>query len=91
MPSVVARVYIVRHGETDYNRQGIVQGQIDTPLNEAGVEQARLAADALEDTPFEVAYSSDLQRARRVSALQYSRSLCCTASGGGMPLLSVYK
>ena len=66
-PTVVARVYIVRHGETDHNRQGIVQGQLDTPLNEAGVEQARLAADALEDTPFEVAYSSDLQRARRVS------------------------
>ena len=65
--TILARVYIVRHGETDYNRQGIVQGQIDTPLNEAGVEQARLAADALEDTPFEVAYSSDLQRARRVS------------------------
>ena len=66
-PPATTTVYLVRHGETDYNRQGIVQGQIDTPLNEAGIEQARLAADALEDTPFEVAYSSDLQRARRVS------------------------
>ncbi len=66
MSIVVARVYIIRHGETDANRQGIVQGQLDTPLNDAGVEQARLTADALEDTPFEVAYSSDLQRARRV-------------------------
>ncbi|KAI0723888.1 phosphoglycerate mutase-like protein [Cerioporus squamosus] len=69
MSTVVARVYIVRHGETDFNRQGIVQGQIDTPLNDAGVEQARLTADALEDTPFEVAYSSDLQRARRTAEI----------------------
>ena len=66
MPSVVARVYIVRHGETDHNREGIMQGQLDTALNAAGVEQARLAADALEDVPFGVAYSSDLERARKV-------------------------
>ena len=63
---VVARVYIVRHGETDHNRQGIIQGQLDTALNAAGIEQARLAADALEAVPFGVAYSSDLQRARKV-------------------------
>lgn len=65
--TVVARVYIVRHGETEHNRQGIVQGQLDTPLNDTGVEQAQLAADALEDVPFGVAYGSDLQRARKVS------------------------
>ncbi|RPD66483.1 phosphoglycerate mutase-like protein [Lentinus tigrinus ALCF2SS1-7] len=68
-PTVVAKVYIVRHGETDFNRQGIVQGQIDTPLNDAGVEQAQLAALALQDTPFDVAYSSDLQRARRTAEI----------------------
>ncbi|KAL7283673.1 hypothetical protein ACG7TL_003109 [Trametes sanguinea] len=62
---VVAKVYIVRHGETEENRQGIMQGQLDTPLNAAGVRQAELAADALADVPFGAAYSSDLQRARK--------------------------
>ncbi|KAI0373013.1 phosphoglycerate mutase-like protein [Pilatotrama ljubarskyi] len=71
--TVVAKVYIVRHGETDHNRQGIIQGQLDTPLNAAGVRQAQLAADALEDVPFEsdggAAYSSDLQRARKTAEI----------------------
>ncbi|KAI0707771.1 phosphoglycerate mutase-like protein [Earliella scabrosa] len=67
--TVVARVYIVRHGETDHNREGIMQGQLDTALNAAGVEQARLAADALEDVPFGVAYSSDLERARKTAEI----------------------
>ena len=65
--TVVARVYIVRHGETDANREEIIQGQLDTALNAVGIGQARLTADALEDVPFGAAYSSDLQRARRVS------------------------
>lgn len=64
--TVVVKVYIVRHGETEENRQGIMQGQLDTPLNAAGLRQAELAADALEDVPFGAAYSSDLQRARKV-------------------------
>ncbi|PIL24305.1 hypothetical protein GSI_14058 [Ganoderma sinense ZZ0214-1] len=66
--AVVARVYIVRHGETDANRQGVIQGQLDTALNEAGIQQARLVADALEDVPLGAAYSSDLQRARKTWA-----------------------
>ena len=61
------RVYIVRHGETEHNRLGIMQGHLDTALNDTGVAQARLAADALADAPFAAAYSSDLQRARKVA------------------------
>ncbi|KAI8989772.1 phosphoglycerate mutase-like protein [Trametes punicea] len=67
--TVVARVYIVRHGETDENRHGIIQGQLDTPLNATGVHQAELAADALADVPFGAAYSSDLQRARKTAEI----------------------
>ncbi len=38
----VTHLFLVRHGETDYNRQGIVQGRgIDVPLNELGRRQAR--------------------------------------------------
>ncbi len=64
--AVVARVYIVRHGETDANREGIIQGHLDTALNAAGIQQARLVADALDDVPIGAAYTSDLQRARKV-------------------------
>lgn len=65
MPAAI--VYLVRHGETDENRLGIMQGQMDTALNAAGLEQATLAASALENVPFVAAHSSDLSRAVKVS------------------------
>ncbi|KIM79625.1 hypothetical protein PILCRDRAFT_823162 [Piloderma croceum F 1598] len=58
-----AIVHIVRHGETDENRQKIIQGQLDTVLNAAGLDQARRVAGALRANPFDVAFSSDLSRA----------------------------
>lgn len=57
------RVYIVRHGETEENKQKIIQGQLDTALNSEGERQADLVAEALRDVPFDVSYSSDLRRA----------------------------
>ncbi|KAI0086218.1 histidine phosphatase superfamily [Irpex rosettiformis] len=59
----VVNIYLVRHGETDENRAMIMQGQLDTKLNAAGLEQAQLAANALENVRFVAAYSSDLSRA----------------------------
>lgn len=63
---IIARIYIVRHGETDANRMGVLQGQMDTQLNETGIAQAKMTAEALEKVPFLVAYSSDLSRAAKV-------------------------
>jgi broad specificity phosphatase PhoE len=40
-------VYFIRHGETDWNRQGLIQGWIDIPLNETGHSQARAIATTL--------------------------------------------
>ena len=57
------RVYIVRHGETEENKQKIIQGHLDSPLNSEGERQADLVAGALKDVPFDVCYSSDLRRA----------------------------
>jgi broad specificity phosphatase PhoE len=59
----IIRVYIVRHGETEENKQKIIQGHLDTPLNSEGERQADLVAHALKDVPFDVCYSSDLRRA----------------------------
>ncbi|KAG9015117.1 hypothetical protein FRB94_004236 [Tulasnella sp. JGI-2019a] len=61
MPSIL--VYLVRHGETAENRQHIIQGQLDTQLNETGRDQARRLAISLKDTQFARVYSSDLTRA----------------------------
>ncbi|KAF9484702.1 phosphoglycerate mutase-like protein [Pholiota conissans] len=63
MTSETRRVYLVRHGETQANRDGIIQGQQDTVLNAMGEEQARLVGEALKDVEFRLAFSSDLSRA----------------------------
>lgn len=52
-----------RHGQTDYNRQFRVQGQVDTPLNEVGRTQARAAAEHLLQLPISWIVASPLQRA----------------------------
>ena len=72
----VVKFYIVRHGETDANRQRIIQGHLDTELNAAGVAQAQLTADALANIPLTAAYTSDLKRARKVriqGAMRYNK------------------
>lgn len=58
-------VYLIRHGETDWNIQGRWQGHADVPLNEIGYQQARLLARRLanEGVTFSAIYSSDLARA----------------------------
>ena len=49
-------------GETASNKAGVLQGQLDTPLNETGIQQAKLAGDSLKTTKFDIAYTSDLKR-----------------------------
>jgi 2,3-bisphosphoglycerate-dependent phosphoglycerate mutase len=56
-------LFLVRHGETLFNRRGLMQGWVDSPLTEAGVEQARHAAEQLRDRPLVAAYSSTSGRA----------------------------
>jgi len=61
------RIYLVRHGETDANREGVIQGQIDTQLNELGKRQAELVALRLRSISFDIALTSDLSRATRTA------------------------
>ena len=59
---------LVRHGETDWNRDGRWQGGSDTRLNDLGREQARELAEQL-DGSIDVLYSSDLARARETAEI----------------------
>jgi probable phosphoglycerate mutase len=61
-------LYLVRHGETDANRQLRWQGHRDTALNALGRAQAEEVADALAPIPFAAVYASDLARARDTAA-----------------------
>ncbi|RGZ27135.1 alpha-ribazole phosphatase [Veillonella sp. AM51-8BH] len=56
-------LYIVRHGETDWNKMGKYQGITDVPLNENGLNQAKACGEALKDITFDRILSSDLSRA----------------------------
>lgn len=56
-------IWLIRHGETDFNRQGIVQGSgVDTSLNEEGQRQARAFFDHYRSEPFDKILISNLQR-----------------------------
>ena len=61
------RLCIVRHGETAWNAEGRVQGQLDIPLSEVGQAQALALAAALAGERFEAIYSSDLARVRQTA------------------------
>ncbi len=56
------RIILVRHGETDWNKQGRFQGQIDIPLNQNGKAQAQAASLFLKDISIQKAFSSSLSR-----------------------------
>jgi len=57
------RIILVRHGETDWNRENRIQGGVDIPLNERGKGQARDIASKLAHTVIDYIYSSRLSRA----------------------------
>ncbi len=63
------RLWLVRHGETDWNATGRYQGQTDIPLNAAGLAQARGLLPTFAGLPIAAIYSSDLQRAAATAAL----------------------
>ncbi|WP_295566212.1 histidine phosphatase family protein [uncultured Holdemanella sp.] len=55
--------YIVRHGETQFNVKGRIQGWCDSPLTDLGVEQAKKLGKELNDFPFDVCFCSTSERA----------------------------
>ncbi len=62
-------LYITRHGKTDWNVIQKLQGHVDIPLNEEGIESARTAGIKYKDIHFDVCYCSPLDRARKTAEL----------------------
>jgi len=59
-------LYIVRHGQTEFNKLGIIQGRgVDTDLNDEGRKQAALFFEAYKNVPFDKAYISALKRTQQ--------------------------
>jgi broad specificity phosphatase PhoE len=65
----VTTLLLVRHGETDWNADGRLQGQTDRPLSDFGRRQARQLADELAAEELDAIYSSDLVRARETAEM----------------------
>ena len=63
------RMYIIRHGETEWNAAGRLQGQTDISLNENGVRLARITGQALSHVNFDLIITSPLKRARQTAEL----------------------
>jgi broad specificity phosphatase PhoE len=77
-----ARLYVARHGETEWNRVGRWQGATDVPLNDAGRSQALELAERLRGVTLAGIASSDLVRAAETASL--------VAHALGLPVLGTY-
>lgn len=58
-------IYFVRHGETDFNKFQVSQGQLDTSLNYQGLKEAQAVAEKLKDYKFDIIFCSPLIRAKQ--------------------------
>lgn len=73
------KIYVMRHGQTDWNVAKRLQGRSDTELNENGRELARKTGEALLTVPFTIAFTSPLKRAKETAAL--------ALGGRGVPIV----
>jgi len=73
-------LFLFRHGETDWNREGRLQGHTDTPLNQTGLVQAQALSEILRPHRLDAVVSSDLSRARNTAQI--------VAEALGLPLFT---
>uniref|UniRef100_A0AAQ4RVR2 fructose-2,6-bisphosphate 2-phosphatase n=1 Tax=Gasterosteus aculeatus aculeatus TaxID=481459 RepID=A0AAQ4RVR2_GASAC len=77
MKTLTFALSLIRHGETQYNKDGLLQGQaIDSPLSESGLQQAEAAGCYLKDVEFSNVFSSNMLRAQQTAEtiMKHNRS-----------------
>lgn len=65
----MVKLFIVRHGKTDWNEKGLVQGWTDIPLNETGIKDAEDLAKTFDKSMVDVCLCSSLKRARQTAQI----------------------
>ena len=63
----MTKICLIRHGETDWNAMGKIQGKTDIPLNENGKRQAQQCRDYLKDSNWDIIVTSPLKRAKQTA------------------------
>ncbi len=79
----IKKIYLVRHGQTDFNLQGIVQGSgVDSSLNQKGRAQARAFFEMYQHVPFDKIYVSSLRRTKESAQLFIDKGIPYEALAG---------
>ena len=76
---MLKNIYIVRHGKTEWNKLGKMQGFTNIPLCQDGINSAISLRDSIKDIKFEICYSSPLDR-----ALETAKIIC----GNNIPIIT---
>ncbi len=69
-------LFVVRHGETDFNKEGRYLGRTDAPLNSTGIAQAEQLAEKARSLAIKIIYCSPLKRARKTAEIIKSKHHC---------------
>lgn len=67
------KLYLIRHGQTEWNIDGKIQGKTDIPLNHTGIHQAELLSKAMDQNPVTAVFSSPLKRACQTAEIVADR------------------
>jgi probable phosphoglycerate mutase len=87
----VLRLYLARHGETEWNRDRRLQGSADIALNDTGRRQAAALADRLRGVQLDAVYSSELKRSRETAAIVHGAAPLVTLAGLNERRLGVFE
>jgi broad specificity phosphatase PhoE len=73
--SIFTRIFLIRHGQTEWNKKKIIQGALDIPLNQDGIQQAEALSKRMnEHYPFDVLFSSPAERALKTAQMINGKS-----------------